>query len=110
MTNEYESCACRNEESAPELSKKQHLMQQIAECEFICVDINLFLDTHPDDQRALADYNCYAEQLAALKDLYVKNYGPLANFGNSVSHGEWKWVRADWPWHSGHYMDMEEEK
>lgn len=47
------------------------------------------------------------EQLAALKDLYVKNYGPLANFGNSVSHGEWKWVRADWPWHSGHYMEEE---
>lgn len=107
MTKEYENCGCAVDESTPELNKKQHLMQQIAECEFICVDINLFLDTHPDDQRALSDYNCYAEQLAALKDLYVKNYGPLENFGNSVSHGEWKWVRADWPWHSGHYMEEE---
>ena len=66
-------------------------------------DNNLFLDMHPDDARALSDYNCYAEQLAALKDLYVKNYGPLSNFGGSVSPDAWKWVRADWPWHSGHY-------
>lgn len=110
MPNEYESCKYRSKESAPVVSQKQHLMQQIAECEFICIDINLFLDTHPDDQHALADYNCYAEQLAALKELYVKNYGPLANFGNSVSRGEWKWVHADWPWQDGHNMEEEEEE
>lgn len=42
MTREYENCSCTADESTPELNKKQHLMQQIAECEFICIDINLF--------------------------------------------------------------------
>ena len=102
MIEKEKNCGCA-EQAAHTPDKRRHLMQQIAECEFICIDINLFLDMHPDDARALSDYNCYAEQLAALKDLYVKNYGPLSNFGGSVSPDEWRWVRADWPWHSGHY-------
>jgi len=76
---------------------REELLCQIAQCEFTCVDINLYLDTHPDNERALSDYNCYAQQLAALKDLYVKHYGPLENFGNSTSEGKWKWVSQKWP-------------
>ena len=77
---------------------KETLMMQIAQCEFLCVDINLYLDTHPGDERALGDYNCYAQQLAALKAMYVKHYGPLENFGNSESHGKWKWTTQAFPW------------
>ena len=76
---------------------REELINQIAQCEFTCVDINLFLDTHADNARALSDYNCYAQQLAALKDMYVRCYGTLENFGNSVSEGEWKWVSQNWP-------------
>lgn len=85
------------------------LMEQIQQCEFICVDINLYLDTHPDDKRALSDYNCYAEQLRALKDMYVKNYGPLQNFGNSTSEGEWKWVSQPFPWSQNCGCGMEDK-
>ena len=98
----HDHCTCSETIT---VGKKQHLMQQIAECEFMLIDINLFLDIHPDDTRALDDYNCYAEQLAALKDLYVKNYGPIHNFGNSVSKGSWRWVKADWPWHNDHMSE-----
>ncbi|MBP3940417.1 MAG: spore coat protein CotJB [Christensenellaceae bacterium] len=77
---------------------KEELLQQIAECEFTLVDINLFLDTHPECERALSDYNCYAQQLAALKKMYEENYGPLHNFGNDTSEGSWKWVTQAWPW------------
>ena len=71
---------------------KPRLMERIAMCEFTCIDLNLYLDTHPNDAAALSDYNFYAEQLAQLKDLYVENYGPLENFGNSLSYGSWN----DW--------------
>ena len=36
---------------------KKNLRNQIVQCEFILIDINLFLDTHPNDKRALEDYN-----------------------------------------------------
>ena len=78
--------------------KECELKERIIQCEFILVDINLYLDTHSTDEEALADYNCYAEQLRALKDMYVENYGPLMNFGNSLSEGEWGWTNDNWPW------------
>lgn len=80
------------------LLEAKKLLRQISECEFTLIDINLYLDTHPDDERALADYNCYAQQLRILKDKYVAEYGPLQNFGNSLSEGSWKWPSQEWPW------------
>ena len=71
---------------------RSRLLEQIAMCEFVCIDLNLYLDTHPDDLTAEGDYNCYSEQLARLKEIYTHNYGPLENFGNSVCRGSWR----DW--------------
>ena len=84
-----DNCACE---------KAQELLRQIAECEFTLIDINLYLDTHYGDERALADYNCYAQQLQVLKEKFVENYGPIENFGNSTSEGSWKWRYQAWPW------------
>jgi len=61
-------------------------------CEFVCIDLNLYLDTHPDDKVALGDYNCYVHQLHELKAMYVENFGPLENFGNSHARCSWR----DW--------------
>ena len=80
--------------------EKQELLDQIYQCEFVLIDINLFLDTHPDCERAIADYNCYAEQLSTLKKIYVDNFGPLENFGNSENNCSEKWlyVSQPFPW------------
>ena len=81
---------------------KKSLMLQIMQCEFVLIDINLFLDTHPHDERAIADYNCYAEQLHDLKKMYTEHYGPINNFGNSIniSDTEWLWGSRPFPWQS----------
>lgn len=84
------------------MTNAKSLMLQIMQCEFVLIDINLFLDTHPDDARALADYNCYAEQLANLKRIYTETYGPLSNFGGSINRSdtEWLWNSRPFPWQS----------
>ena len=105
MMEKEKNCGCA-EQAAHTPDKRRHLMQQNAECEFICIDINLFLDMHPDDARALSDYNCYAEQLAALKDLYVKNYGPLSNFGR-VEMGARGLALALWSLWQGGIIDVD---
>ena len=74
------------------------LKNEIAECEFLLADLNMYLDTHPEDMRALSDYNCYCQQLRRLKDRFIMECGPLENFGNSMSEGSWKWNDAPWPW------------
>jgi spore coat protein JB len=74
------------------------LLKKIMELEFVCIDLNLYLDTHPEDQKALTDYNYYFNQLSLLKQQYSQYYGPLMSFGHCQSQYPWKWVEDPWPW------------
>lgn len=74
------------------------MLKKIMEIEFTCIDLNLYLDTHPNDQKALQDYNYHSEQLKTLKHQYEQCYGPLMPFGCSPSQYPWKWVNDPWPW------------
>jgi len=77
---------------------RNELMLRIQALEFTAVDLNLYLDTHPCDARALADYNQAAAALAQTIAAYEQMYGPLANFGRSQSCGRWAWIEQPWPW------------
>jgi spore coat protein JB len=86
-------------------SGRQKLLEQIKAIEFMTVDLNLYLDTHPNDRRALSEYNCYTRQLQALKNEYEMRYGPLTNFGYSISPYPWAWINEPWPWEEKYYME-----
>ena len=73
------------------------LMTKISECQFVCVELNLYLDTHPDDENARADYYCYSQKLRQLIDMYEETYGPLMNFGHSPTMTGC-YVCSKWPW------------
>ncbi|RKD22471.1 spore coat protein JB [Caminicella sporogenes DSM 14501] len=77
---------------------RKDLLKKIQEVEFAIVDLNLYLDTHPKNQRALADYNMLTNELFRLKKIYEMNYGPLTNFGYAPSHYPWQWIESPWPW------------
>jgi len=74
-------------------------LHQIQQLEFVTAELNLYLDTHPEDQQALAMYNkAHHELMQALRN-YEQIYGPLLSFGFSpVMHSYWKWVDSPWPW------------
>ena len=76
---------------------KQCLLTMIQEARFACVELNLYLDTHPDDEAAKADFNCYANKLCMLTQKYERQYGPLMNFGESAMQNG-AWVYQKWPW------------
>ncbi len=77
---------------------RMKLLEDIMMVEFAAIELNLFLDTHPNDQRALADYNRYTGMLQLLKAQYEAQYGPLTNFGTAQSQYPWRWVTEPWPW------------
>lgn len=79
----------------------EELTRKIKELEFTAVDLNLFLDNHPSNQKALAEYNTITQELMNCKRIYEMNFGPLCNFGASLSQHPWKWVSEPWPWESG---------
>jgi len=74
------------------------LMRQIQEVDFVLVELNLYLDTHPDDQAAIAQYNQFAQRSMALKQQFEALFGPLRHFGSSYSPAPFAWKEAPWPW------------
>ena len=76
---------------------EQALLNRIAEARFACVELQLYLDTHPEDTDARSDFNSYAEAVERLTAEYTETYGPLQNFG-CAQHVAGSWVYQKWPW------------
>lgn len=73
-------------------------MEQLMALQFALVELNLFLDTHPDSEQALMDFNELSEKFETAKKMFNKKYGPLLNFGHEKSKYPWQWVNNPWPW------------
>ncbi|MDQ0337782.1 spore coat protein JB [Caldalkalibacillus uzonensis] len=74
------------------------LISDLQAVEFALVEVQLYLDTHPDDPRAVQDYNYLSQQLHCLKQEYERHYGPLMHFGFSMTSLPHAWVETPWPW------------
>ena len=74
------------------------LLEEIQAIDFVIVELNLYLDTHPDDFEAIKQFNDNAEKSMKLKLEYEKKYGPLMNFGYSFSNYPFNWIDTPWPW------------
>lgn len=80
------------------MNDRQSLLRAIQEIEFALLELNLYLDTHRYDRRALMEFNYYSQHLMTLKYSFDMQYGPLLNFGFSPSPSGWKWIEGPWPW------------
>ncbi len=80
--------------------RRQEMIDQIKSLDFAIIELGLYLDTHPDDQRALCMHREYCKQTKDLKDKYQKMYGPLTIF---YPCNKWRWLEQPWPWERGNY-------
>ena len=53
----YENKCNKNEEVR--LMVRETLLMKLMELDFMAVDLGLYLDTHPDNSEAIAEYNLY---------------------------------------------------
>lgn len=74
------------------------LMLQMQQIGFMLVDLNLYLDMHPDCEMAQKDFEHLRERMCHLRTAYEKQQGPLLNFGLSDSAFPWQWVDESMPW------------
>lgn len=88
-----------NMETMPEYDGKCEMMKKIQEMSFAIVDLNLFLDTHPDCEQALELFKKLAASLKSLRSDYQSKYGPLYATESS-DKTPFAWVKEDykWPW------------
>ena len=78
--------------------EKEEMLQQIRCCDFAITELALYLDTHPQDDKALCLHRKYCKQAKDLKDKYQKVYGPLTI---QFPCNKWRWLEEPWPWEGG---------
>ena len=69
---------------------------EIMEISFVLVETSLYLNTHPNDERALIIHNDASHRYTELKLIYQARYGPLTS--NEMSRNPWGYIDEPWPW------------
>ncbi len=75
------------------------LAEKIRALGFAIYEVELFLDTHPDDCRALETREEYIGKQTEMICEYEKCCGPWIMTAADVTGTErWEWIDGPWPW------------
>ena len=93
------SCGCETERTV-DCDARREMLQEIRCLDFAINELALYLDTHPDDQKALWLQRKYCKEVKELKDKYQKVFGPLTI---NYPCNKWRWLEEPWPWERGNF-------
>ncbi|MFJ8264183.1 spore coat protein CotJB [Rummeliibacillus sp. NPDC094406] len=74
------------------------MLEEIQANDFVILELNLYLDTHPHDYAAIQQFNEASLKSMEMKIEFEKQFGPLMHFGKSFSGYPWNWKDTPWPW------------
>ena len=103
LLEENRNCDCECNEDTErrvDCELREEMIQQIRGLDFAIIELGLYLNTHPEDEKALCLHRKYAKQVKELKDKYQKVYGPLTI---NYPCNKWRWLEEPWPWERGNY-------
>ena len=75
---------------------RQRKLDEVMAADFMLYDLGLYLNTHPNDQRALCIYINCVPRAKWLRENYEQMYGPITARA-SYSY-PWPWINSPWPW------------
>ncbi len=73
------------------------LREELMSLYFVMVELELYLDGHPNCTEALKRYRCTADEFKEATARYEAVFGPLYAKNNDCEN-EWRWVTTPWPW------------
>ena len=79
---------------------RREMLQEIRCLDFAINELALYLDTHPDDEKALCLHRKYCKEAKECKDKYQRVFGPLTI---NYPCNKWRWLEEPWPWESGNF-------
>ena len=89
QNNNMSECECNEFNQT-----RADMLERIKCLNFAIIELGLYLDTHPDDEKALCLHRKYCKEYRELTDKYQKVYGPLTiNFPCN----KWRWLEEPWP-------------
>lgn len=74
----------------------EELMRAIMEADFFAQDLKLYLDTHPDDTRAVEMFREAVNQTMACRAAFEDSFYPLTASSAGMD-GTWDWLEGVWP-------------
>lgn len=84
------------------MNEKAMLKKKIHEYDFALHELNLFLDSHPTNERAFALLKEYRKMREALIKQYVEKFGNYVNtVDDARAEGCFEWLKGPWPWENG---------
>lgn len=79
---------------------RENMLEKIKCLNFAITELGLYLDTHPNDEKALCLHRKYCKEYRELTDKYQKVYGPLTI---QFPCNKWRWLEQPWPWEGGNF-------
>lgn len=77
---------------------REKLLLDLSRTCFAAHELNLYLDTHPNDSSMLALFNDYQSRISEMEKKYESMYGPLNVSSEYLSKTPFMWVNSIWPW------------
>ncbi len=79
------------------MHKANQLMYKLQELQFSALEVRLYLDTHPFDQKAQQDFSTLTYHIMQIMPQVEQYYGPLLQYGYSKENPV-RWIEEPWPW------------
>lgn len=80
------------------MNEREMMMRRIATLDFAIVELNLYMDTHPNDTEVNLKLNDYKEKSDELKREYQEKYGPITS--KTIEDNRYGWIADPWPWNN----------
>lgn len=81
------------------MNEKAMLKRRISALNFSIHELVLFLDTHPQNRRAMQMLSEYRRRRRDAVADYEAKCGPYVSTVNDVSSRDyWNWIDSPWPW------------
>lgn len=88
------------------MNRKAELKKNIHELDFALHELNLFLDTHPTNTRAMELLKEYRKKRQEIIAVYEERYGKYISTVSDVPCSScWKWLEGPWPWENNFMED-----
>lgn len=81
------------------MNTKSMLLHRIHAYDFAILELELYLDTHKNDSKALMRREAFIKERNALIKEYETRFGRFVASKNDIgASNSWTWVNDPWPW------------
>ncbi len=78
-------------------NNRQAALKNLMAADFTAFELQLYLDTHPDDKEAMSKYTEAVGKAAVLRTEYENMYGPITA-ASAAGKLPWQWIVSPWNW------------